>query len=480
MKKTGSFLLLLLMVSCGKNAFLSKDSSSSKKTPTLTPGKVMHLGFDPSLDFGSHLINNEVEASVQLINDGDVVIDKISFDIASDAFMVKETDCRSSSLELNQACDVIISFRAQEVKDFRHIVYIKAISGESEQTYPLEIRATGLSRSMPAGVDGPLSLGYLDDEFVNFGRVDVGSTYKHLIYINAIRKHKVNLVGFRTYDHNNSQIYYSDVKGSCTKTIDKDCFLGLYLKPKKTGSFKEVLFIDYTIGDKDVVFTVPVNIRYKAKNSPLCYDHFQDSHPAVTGKKLDTQLEKMSFPYLFESAQSRAYLTKLGNTQTNTRRIVFFRTKYYNEDTQLGFAFPVYKGKEKIYDANILIDVEKYVSRRDLKKDTEMFCSSEFKTCSGTQFTEREYAKLINPEFSVNNARFSKELMIEGTPYCYLIKYLKWKKSLSLRKYLGIKAKDLNSQVEKDHMLNFVLTDDIRLKKNPILISSKKTQVQCK
>lgn len=456
------FLILILMMSCGKNAFLKSDTR-------LLPGlggdeNGYRVEFSPSsLDFDYMEIGEEKRKTFKIRNIGQRDIFSINNLVINENYTANLESC-SEGLSIDEECEVNVTFKS--VNDFVGEVKVDLALGFDEVgflNYPLNGSILNLSED-----DGGLDVFYLKNKKINFKTTLLGSTYQKLIFVEG-KNIKVDSLYPRT--HENLKLSYYDAQGGCNQDINKGCFFNLTFRPTKIGRFKDQVLISY-IGEDNKKYVLKVDIRANVIEHDKCFNFSEKA--SLAKQEFDQYELSLAYPYYAKADNSHRELTSTLNTLFTDTIDYYDMALEFNKDAQVFFSFNL--PSENIISSRLLLDLLKYEDIKNDSYDTEVLCNLDTQKCSGKRFTESSYKKLINKNFKIINGKFARDIVFSGGTRID-DKFFRFRSSFELSRYLNLTQKSLNKF--DNQTMSFVIADDTKLEKEAILVSSVVEEFEC-
>ena len=141
-------------------------------------------------------------------------------------------------------------------------------------------------------------------------------------------------------------------------------------------------------------------------------------------------------------------------------------TFVHNAQISFGFDLPKKNTRGDIVEANIAVDILKnFANDRGRDRRTEIFCHQESRLCSGEFFYDSRFAALQTNKYTLVNDHFTQLLFSNGIANTEYIDGLELRTELPVT-LLGTESlQNMNIRNEA----HFVIADDIKLKKMPVL-----------
>lgn len=459
--------LVLFTISCGRNPYLNVDIR-----------KITGIEVD----------NREVSAEISersidfnIINQGDIVSKEVkiynngSFDINSmdmiEHKMLSADLSNCQKLAVRMTCLGVITFNSAAVEAgiYKELIDIKLnnTDGYLQFEYKIEV----LSDVEP---NGSLGFNYLNDKTINLDKVFRKNKYKKLISIdsdnNLIRINKL-----KSTDSKQVNLSYVNVNGNCSSKFSQACFVELTIAPRKLGRFKEQVSIHYTDLTNNTNHILKLRVVAKVAKRKDCFEYSEKSYNPMEANELSQYELSLAFPYFNKVANSTAVLQSILNTSYTQEADIYGEILKFNQDTQVHFSYRLDARDEGAVSGKLIMNLLKYEDVKNDNVDTEILCNLDVKRCSGKRFKNREFKKLINTDFKMNNDKFSKVLTHNQKEW----KFFQHDAEFELNEYLGLKKEDIQKSIASESM-SFIVADDVKLEKSPILILTRKEKIKCK
>lgn len=322
---------------------------------------------------------------------------------------------------------------------------------------------------------GKLVLGGLSPDHVDFGTVDVGSEVRRTVEIKNIGELPVtlhsNLITGSNFTFNGGN--FPGQHGTCGNVIlPGSCMLELNFRPDHVGGFGGNLVLLPTVGD---ALTILMSGVGQQSTTEICYR----TEELQVRARPSASATGVVFPYLTSHPSTTSRLSLLYGTATNGR--IAALNRYIVKDAEVYVSFDLPKVTDEIVDVLLDMDVTKVI--QDNYKDTESLClsTSGLRKCSGREFSLDSWHKLRNPSFwnpfevpvtSLYEDEFRSGQFGCGNYHCYTMV-----KALSLKRLFDLSNSNVRSLTNQ--RVNFVFSDDTRLRTMPIVRIRTKKPVAC-
>lgn len=470
---TKSIILLfgvLLISSCGKNAFLNNATRSI--TAVEVDDRTISIELSEKfVDFEVLSPNQEKTKIITITNNGQIDLNSLVAE-GNDNFSIDLSSCQN--LKINQECLSTLVFSSSDLDSGIYNNQVEINLNESTKSVYLEYKAEIFNEGTS---DGSLIAEYLDNKKVNFGTTYLGSSYKKLVYLSSTNEVKVR--SFNVSDFDNSALNFYNGNLKCSQTITDDCFVELTFNPKKIGKYKSKAYISYFDIIERSGHTLVIDIVANVKKHDKCYDFKQLVHLPKNKNDLNQYELSLAYPYYTSSEATSKTLESVLNDAFTREMDIYDEIFRYNENTQVFFSYDVRRKDESIFSAKLLLDLLKYEDVKNDSLDTEILCNLDYQYCSGKRFIDRQFGPLKNCDYKMLNNQFSKDIVHANKSIEKGLKFYDLKSSFHLGKYLRMRESKIEKLADQNESMSFVVADDTKLQRNPLLITSRRYLRTC-
>ncbi|MES2527291.1 MAG: choice-of-anchor D domain-containing protein [Bdellovibrionota bacterium] len=441
--------------------------------PPATDVTATSIGGSSEIDFGSAVIDSPVRKDKIIVENKGATDSTIKVELVGGAPFAIIHNC-PASLAPGAKCEIETSYASTSVGKHKDTVKISA----GTSTGPLKVIKVPLKGET---LEKPLSPGQIvfegvQGESLNFGTIAVGAESRKLVTVKNIGEAPVQLdneiisgEGFTM-----SGGTYPGAKGTCGKIIlPGSCTIELSFLPAKKGHFNGVLSLVRN-------GSTPLNLALVGDGKEEATGCFRVEERLISARP-GANSAGIAFPYLTATAGTTAKLSILYGTATNSRIPDLNRYTVKNGQVYVSFDVPALGNKEELMGAELVLDVTKVI--QDGYKDTESLCltTNKIRTCSGRGFTLASWQKLRNPKFwdqhptpvtTLYEEEFEKTSASCGNYTCFTMV-----RSLSIRALFSMEKPEVQSLM--GGAVNFVFSDDTRLRNMPQMKLSVKKPVAC-
>jgi len=472
MKFSFALVFLLTFVSCGKNAFLN---SKARRLPGVnTDNRESHVSIKPShINFDYIDVNDKKDMEITITNDGDFDIDSLNSFGNNENYELDLKRC-SRGLELGESCEAKVYFKSSDVIGQKSSVLRVAIG---ETNAGSDINVTGEVLSLDDD-NGGLVAEYLNKARLDFGTTYIGSTYKKLIHIGS-KSNDLELRNFYPKNDNNLSLGLSTGELACSGSVKDGCFIELSFRPEEIGRYKSEVLISYIDKANNTGHVLKIDIKARIVEFEECFDFSEQVHLAKNQRQLNQYELALAYPYYSKVENSKRTLESVLNTAFTREMDIYEEVLKFNENTQVFFSYDLNRREESVYSARLLLNLLKYEDIKNDSYDTEVLCSLDYKVCSGKRFIERSYYKLINHDFKVVNDDFSDELVHSNMSLNKGLKFYRHKSAFDMSDYLELTERHIETSIDDNGSMSFVVADDTKLEDSPILVTSRRHAKSC-
>lgn len=265
----------------------------------------------------------------------------------------------------------------------------------------------------------------------------------------------------------------------CSEQVKDGCFVELSFKPQDMGRYKSQALISYIDKKNNTGHVLKIDIKARVVKFEECFDFNEQVHTAKSQRDLNQYELGLAYPYYSKVENSKRTLESVMNTAFTQELDIYEQILKFNENTQVFFSYNLNRRDESVHSARLLLNLLKYEDIKNDSYDTEVLCSLDYKVCSGKRFIERSYYKLINHDFKVVNDDFSDELVHSNLSLNKGLKFYTLKSAFDISDYLELTERHLETSIDDNGSLSFVVADDTKLEDSPILITSRRHTKAC-
>lgn len=441
--------------------------------PPATDVTATSVGGSSEVDFGSAVIDSPMRKDTIIVENKGSQDSTIKVELLGGAPFAMTHNC-PASLPPKEKCEIETTYASTSVG--KHKDTVRVTAGTSNG--PLKVINVPLKGETLAK---PLSPGQIvfdgvQGESLNFGTLAVGTESRKLVTVKNIGETPVQLdnqiisgEGFTM-----SGGTYPGAKGTCGKIIlPGSCTIELAFLPSKKGPFNGVLSLVRN-------GSTPLNLALVGNGKEEATGCFRVEERLISARS-GANSAGIIFPYLTSTPGTTAKLSILYGTATNSRIPDLNRYTVKNGQVYVSFDVPALGNKEELMGAELVLDVTKVI--QDGYKDTESLCmtTDSIRTCSGRGFTLASWQKLRNPKFwdqhptpvtTLYEEEFEKTSASCGNYTCFTMV-----RSLSIRALFSMERPEVQSLM--GGKVNFVFSDDTRIRTMPQMKLSVKKPVAC-
>ncbi len=468
------FSSLLLLNSCGKNAFLGKGGSTESSIFPIATG-VLSITTDGPYEFEDLIPNDSNIKTFTVTNNGDVSLDGVTFSSNSSLFEVVSNSC-AVELKPGQSCEYTVSFNPDSDGNYTGEVTLSAVAGNEQVQKTIQLTGSGNLFDQPVGNE--FSLDFLKSDEINFSQVGIGSLKSKLLFL-SLSNPNLEFVKIRARENTMVTVELQSSSTFCQSSNSLSCPLKITVSPTSEGDFSEYVYIEVKNSSNEVI-TLPIKIVFTGIQSSGCTETYEELSAVTNPLNYDNYVTHLTLPYLTSSGQTAVTLETLYNNDFNQVLTQNGQNVYYIKNAMAFFSFEVApKNGEDLTNTRLLLDMYKMNDATGEQNKTEIICLLDVLKCSGKRFYTGQYQYLVNSNFSVLNEDFISEIesydqVLGNVNYLFHGK-LNFNFSASLDEDLT----DIENLISQNETLSFTVADDTKLVRNPFLILEYQKTMSC-
>jgi hypothetical protein len=454
----------LILSSCGKNAYVGKNKSSSiiSKVRPIEGVKAKKAILDvdiDDIDLGVHTIGETLDFAFVLKNVSEVTINKLKFDIDDKDISIIALPV--SSVVAGEQVSINAKIKVSKAGKLRFPIKASFEGKESSAIKDFNINLIGVNKRTQS--DGVKVNRDIDKE-LDYGVVGVGSDYKKDLVLKLDKGAKITKLSLA------EDSVFSVKEGVlCESLAPGYCLIEVTFDPNLVGQYEDNLIVEFEDKAKKALNVKLIGKADAIEQCELIHDKaiFPKSRNELT--KEDSE----NLPYFVERSNTQLKLEAIANLDFNKFIKPLDYSINYVEDAQVVVSYNLPKNKGEVKNIEMHTNLLKSISpgEHEVFHRTEIMCETSSKLCSGQSFLGRSsYVKHVDKSYEYTNKVFSNVIMSESSIQRFEdVEFRRLTRTFDFDELYGEKVSTIKKNAKENNKLRVVFADDIKLEQIPQL-----------